>query len=142
MKTQQLDDRICWEVLQILNLLGNTYIERLPESIYEEIKRKSSKNKNLTNSNISREAIVIIATMHSNFWVDSEEERKELDDIFKINQEKYQNDISEKYNTNIFDNTKKKKNLEETREEQQLIIKPKEKWYYKLWIKIKKIIRR
>jgi hypothetical protein len=142
MKTQQLDDRICWEVLQILNLLGNTYIERLPESIYEEIKRKSSKNKNLTNSNISREAIVIIATMHSNFWVDSEEERKELDDIFKMNQEKYQNDISEKYNTNIFDNKKKKKNLEEQREEQQLIIKPKEKWYYKLWIKIKKIIRR
>ena len=106
------------EVYQILNLLGNEYINKLPKSLFNMLEEKRDINYNpkytddipLNKQNIKKETISIIALLHLNYWCENESEQIELKQLFKNNEDKYQEEVRNKYNVdNIF-----KKHNEET----------------------------
>lgn len=101
------------EVYSLLNLLGNNYIEKLPKSLFKMIEEEKSstynpqyrENLSLNEQNIKRESLSMIALFHLNYWCNSNEEREQLKQLFKNNEEKYQAEIREKYNPdNLFKN--------------------------------------
>ena len=101
------------EVYSILDMLGNSYINRLPSSLYKMIKEeKLDEYKPQYNStilleqqNVRKEALSIIALFHLNYWCTSNDEKTKLKTLLNKNEEKYQAEIREKYNPdNIFKN--------------------------------------
>ncbi len=106
------------EVYSILNLLGESYIKKLPVSLFNMIKEEKMQDYspeydskiNLEQQNIKRETLSMIALFHLNYWCDSDEEKNELKTLFKTNEEKHQAEIREKYNP---DNLFKKHSLQQ-----------------------------
>lgn len=103
------------EVYSILNLLGNNYITKLPKSLFKMIEEEKSSTYNpqysedqsLSEQNIKRESLSMIALFHLNYWCNSDEEKEQLKQLFKDNKEKHQAEIREKYNPdNLFKNNK------------------------------------
>ncbi len=103
------------EVYSILNLLGNSYITKLPKSLFKMIEEEKSSTYNpqysedqsLSEQNIKRESLSMIALFHLNYWCNSDEEKEQLKQLFKDNKEKHQAEIREKYNPdNLFKNNK------------------------------------
>lgn len=99
------------EVYSILNLLGESYIKKLPVSLFNMIKEEKRQDYNpkydskinLEQQNIKRETLSMIALFHLNYWCNSDEEKNELKTLFKTNEEKHQAEIREKYNPdNLF----------------------------------------
>lgn len=101
-KTQEIYS----EVYSILNLLGESYIKKLPVSLFNMIKEEKRQDYNpkydskinLEQQNIKRETLSMIALFHLNYWCNSDEEKNELKTLFKTNEEKHQAEIREKYN--------------------------------------------
>lgn len=99
----------------ILNLLGSSYITKLPKSLFKMIEEEKSSTYNpqysedqsLSEQNIKRESLSMIALFHLNYWCNSDEEKEQLKQLFKNNEEKHQAEIREKYNPdNLFKNNK------------------------------------
>ena len=141
------------EVYGILNMLGENYIKRLPNSLYEMIRDSKSltynpqysKEISLNEQNIKRESLSMIALFHLNYWCNSNEEKEQLKQLFKNNEEKHQAEIREKYNPdNLFKNRKQ----ENTTESQPFIndvaiVKYKEKnFLQKIFDKIKYLFKK
>ena len=81
------------EVFSFLNILDKKYLLNIPEKFIESINKNRDLNYNINYSlqlplykqNISKEAISIIAFLHSNYWCQNEEEKKNLSRIFVNN---------------------------------------------------------
>ena len=141
------------EVYSILNLLGNNYIAKLPKSLFKMIEEEKSstynpqysEDKSLNEQNIKRESLAMIALFHLNYWCDSNEEKEQLKQLFKNNEEKHQAEIRKRYNQdNLFKNRKQ----ENTTESQPFIndvaiVKYKEKnFLQKIFDKIKYLFKK
>ena len=106
------------EVYSILNLLGESYIKKLPVSLFNMIKEEKRQDYNpkydseinLEQQSIKRETLSMIALFHLNYWCNSDEEKNELKTLLKTNEEKHQAEIREKYNP---DNLFKKRSLQQ-----------------------------
>ena len=106
------------EVYSILNLLGESYIKKLPVSLFNMIKEEKRQDYNpkydaeinLEQQSIKRETLSMIALFHLNYWCNSDEEKNELRTLFKTNEKKHQAEIREKYNP---DNLFKKHSLQQ-----------------------------
>ena len=103
------------EVYQVLNLLGNEYIDKLPISLINMLRQKREVNYNpqytddipLNEQNIKKETMAIIVLLYLNYWCEDENEISEVKHILKNNEDKYQLEIRKKYNIdNIFKNNK------------------------------------
>lgn len=103
------------EVYQVLNLLGNEYINKLPNSLLNMLKEKRNINYipqykediPLNKQNIKKETLSIIALLHLNYWCENEKEKHQLKQIFKNNEDRYQSELICKYNPeNIFEKHK------------------------------------
>lgn len=103
------------EVYQILNLLGNDYIDKLPTSLINMLREKREVNYNpeytddipLNEQNIKKETMSIIALLYLNYWCEDENEKLEVKQILKSNEDNYQLELRERYNPdNIFKNYK------------------------------------
>ena len=113
------------EVSSILNLLGESYIKKLPVSLFNMIKEEKRQDYNpkydskinLEQQNMKRETLSMIALFHLNYWCNSDEEKNELKTLFKTNEEKHQAEIREKYNP---DNLFKKRS---TQQEEYVVTK-------------------
>lgn len=85
------------EVYSILNLLGNSYIAKLPKSLFKMIEEEKSSTYNpqyredqsLNEQNIKRESLSMIALFHLNYWCNSDEEKEQLKQLFENNEEKH-----------------------------------------------------
>ena len=135
------------EVYSILNLLGESYIKKLPVSLFNMIKEEKRQDYNpkydskinLEQQNIKRETLSMIALFHLNYWCNSDEEKNELKTLFKNNEEKYQAEIREKYNP---DNLFKKRSLqqeESTITNEVAMVEYKEPLFKRIINKIKRI---
>ena len=111
-------DEIYTEIYEILNLLGNTYINKLPTKLYSlicDIKNNEHKVKfdsldSISEENCSKEAISMITLFHLEYWCTTEEEKKELEEILNQNQIKNEELKRKLFNPdNIFNSTKSKK---------------------------------
>lgn len=103
------------EVYQILNLLGNDYIDKLPTSLINMLREKREINYNpeytddipLNEQNIKKETMSIITLLYLNYWCEDEDEKLEVKQILKSNEDNYQLERRERYNPdNIFKNYK------------------------------------
>ena len=99
------------EVYQVLNLLGNEYIDKLPKSLFNMLEEKRNINYEpkytddlpLNKQNIKKETLSIIALLHLNYWCENANEKNELNQMFKNNEDRYQDELRKKYNPdNIF----------------------------------------
>lgn len=99
------------EVYQVLNLLGNEYIDKLPKSLFNMLEEKRNINYEpkytedlpLNKQNIKKEALSIIALLHLNYWCENVKEKNELNQMFKDNEDGYQDELRKKYDPdNIF----------------------------------------
>ena len=141
------------EVYEIINLLEEEYSNRIPKKIldfFDEIRDKEYKhtidvNKPLSEQNIERDAIILLAILDLNYWCDSEEEKKELLDIFNRNTEiknQKNKELEEKYNLdNLF---KKRQSISEIGDDKELsLLEYKEQGLFKRIIeKIQKLFKR
>ena len=130
------------EVYQVLNLLGNEYIDKLPKSLLNMLKEKRDINYNpqyiedipLNKQNIKKETLAILALLHLNYWCENEKEKLELKQVLKNNEDMYQQDIRNKYNPeNMFIKNKREKIVEN----QVSMIEYKEPLFKKIISKIK-----
>lgn len=108
--------RVYSEVYQVLNVLGREYINRLPKSLYNMLEEKRditynpryNLEKSLSKQNINKESLNILALIHYNYWCNDENEKIELRNILKSNEEIHEKNLEKKYNTeNLFKNKKK-----------------------------------
>lgn len=121
------------EVYSFLNLLGNEYIYKLPNNVYEYIEKERIPNydvnlnleKNIV-SQISKNALAFIAYLNLKYWATSEEQQ-ELIAIYKENDIKNE---SSKLKFNPEEILKNSNNIKQT--EIKALIKEKQNWYTKL----------
>lgn len=124
------------EVYSALNMLGNDYIKKLPSSLFDMIKSERLDTYNptydgtiaLDQQNIKRESISMIALFHLNYWCENAEEKEKLCRLFQENENKYQEELREKYNP---DNLFKSKEVKEEKEESTELIEYKENSLFK-----------
>lgn len=101
------------EVYSILNMLGESYINKLPSKLFNLIETSRKINYNpkydstiaLEKQNIKSDTVAMIALFHLNYWCESDKEKQQLIKLFNDNEKKYQAELREKYNPdNIFKN--------------------------------------
>lgn len=130
------------EVYEILILLGDRFIDRLPNKLFDLIKKEKLDSYNpqydlnlpLEGQKIKEETIDMIALFYLNYWCESEEEKKELNEIFQQNEEKYQKELKEKYNP---DNLFKNKQIEKQENQEVSIIEYKKSIFRRIIDRIK-----
>lgn len=133
------------EVYQVLNLLGNEYANKLPKSLLNMLEEKRNINyvpkytdaQPLNKQNIQKETLSIIALLHLNYWCENEEEKKQLKQMFKSNEDRYQCELREKYNP---DNMFKNNIQESTIKNEVSLVEYKESIFRKLINKIKSFL--
>ena len=136
-------EEIYSELYSVLNLLGKSYIEKLPKQLYQLIENsrnpnylpKYSFNEPLVNQNINKKTISMLALIDLNYWRKDNTEKQELVDILNRNKKTIDEYQSIKYNN---DNLFKKDRVVEQKPIQDVkIVKYKENF----WTKIKKIFK-
>ena len=114
------DDEIAYaEVDEILQLLEQEYVDRIPNKIKDFLKEERSKEYNpiirtdipLDEQNLNRNTFILLAVLNLNYWCDSEEEKQEILREFAENENvkiQEQKELEEQYNPdNLFRNRKK-----------------------------------
>lgn len=114
------------EVDGVLNAMDEEYRNKVPQTLKNLIlKNKDNSMKiryditmPLTEQNISKEALSMIALIHLNYWCKNEEEKAELNRIFKENAIKNEEERKKLYSLdNIFKNKSvPTKEIDETQE--------------------------
>lgn len=103
------------EVDKFLGLLGIEMVNKIPIKLREFFKREMDKSYNpkidinvpIKEQHLKRKTIAIIAGLNLQYWCE-EERKKELSKIYSDNEEKYQEELYERYNPdNVFKNSLK-----------------------------------
>lgn len=132
------------EVYSILNMLGKSYIDKLPKELYKLVESNKLNSyapvieslEDLNNKNLHKESISMIILFYMNYWCESEEEKRNMRQILETNYITNENEKREKYNVdNIFKNKIKEQNSDEN----TYLIKYKKNFFIKILEKIKKI---
>lgn len=115
------------EVDEILNLLEDTYIDKIPEKVRRFFKEERDidytieidLDKPLTEQNFKRETLVLLAILNLNYWCESEEEKQEFLNELAEN-EKEKKELEERYNPdNLFKN-RTRNNVEDNPSDESL----------------------
>ena len=137
------------EVYCILKYFPKEFLNKIPAKLLKMIQSKFDEKyqvqvdvkKGLLNQNLSKKAKDILVVFKYNFW-SNEDEKENIKKKLYENENKFQKELSEKYNTdNIFKNkdlnTKIEANIENVS-----MIEYKETWINKLMNKIHNIINK
>ena len=113
------------EVDEILSLMENIYVEKIPKKMRELFKNerldgyepKINTKISLDKQNLQRKTLSILAMLNLNYWCEDENEKKELLALYAENDKKREEELREKYNPdNLF---KKKEQIIENKEIKQ-----------------------
>ena len=135
------------EVDEFLETLGSTYKNQIPISLRNYIKSEKDINYKkyidldtpISNQNLMKETLEIIAFLNLKYWCKSEEEKQRLKCIYKKNEEEYEKKLAEKFDTSkLFNN---KEEIVQNDEQTALAV-IKENWITKLKKLISKIFLR
>lgn len=103
------------EVDEFLNLLSKEKQNEIPKELRDLFKnekdkeyvKKINKNIEIDKQNLKEETLAIIALLNLKYWCKNEKEKSKLKEIYFKNEQKYQEILIKKYNTNkIFENNK------------------------------------
>ena len=132
------------EVNEILNLMDEQYIKKIPIKVINLIRNEMSKeyqpridvNIPLKNQNLKRETFLILAVLNLNYWCKDEDEKRTLlqyySEVDVNNKEKFAVN-------NVFNN--KKVTLNNTNNTCEELVKYEEKFFTRLINRIKKIFK-
>lgn len=102
------------EIYEILKLIEDEYVNRIPKKIMDFFEEERDKeyepiidiNIPLDEQNLKRETMVLLAILNYNYWCDSEEEKKKIQEELIRNSERKEQEekeFAERYNPdNIF----------------------------------------
>ncbi len=118
-----MQSKIYSEVYELLRIMGEDYINKIPQGLYSKISENRDKNyitkynKDLPiyEQELDKNTIAFLCMLHYNYWCESDNEKKQIEKILNYNQNlkiiKY-NQYRERF---------KKKNIKSRNEENQLI---------------------
>ncbi len=110
------------EILEILKYMDKGYVDKIPKKLIDFFKEnkamdydfKYDSTVEIGKQELHEGTIVLLAMLNLNYWCDSEEHKKELIKKYNENEQKYQEQLREKYNPdNILKKIKQKKGAEE-----------------------------
>lgn len=135
-----------FEVSVILKNIDKNLSNRIPERLKEYIEANKSQNhnfmydydKSLSEQRMLKTTEKYLTMLFLRYWCTNEEKTQVLD-AMKRNEEKYQKEIKEKYNPN---NLFKKSNVENIKKEVALVEVKEEKWYQKILTFFRKFFRK
>lgn len=137
------------EVNCLLEYLPQSYIDKLPKKLIELIQNQSNEqyninidtNKSLLEQNFSKKAKDLIAVIKYNYW-STNEEKQQLQQIFYDNKNKYQKELSEKYDLdNIFKKKESKMEMPQIENNVQMVVY-KENIFIRIFNKLKNLIKK
>ncbi len=88
------NEEVYSEVYEILNILGDEYINKIPPKLYKEFKEKRKKgykpqiitqDGKIDDSKISTDAIAIFTFLNIKYFLEDDEDKKRLISILKKN---------------------------------------------------------
>ena len=138
------------EVNCLLDYMPQSYIDKLPKRLIELIKKQSQKqynididtNKSLLDQNFSKKTKDLIAVIKYNYW-STDEEKRQLKNIFYQNENISQKELLEKYNPNdIFKKKKSKIDISETADTNLQLVEYKENIFIRFLNKIRSLFRK
>lgn len=132
------------EVNEILNLMDEQYIKKIPIKVINLIRNEMSKeyqpridvNIPLKNQNLKRETFLILAVLNLNYWCKDEDEKRRLLQYYS------EVDVSNKEKfavNNVFNN--KNVTLNNANNTCESLVKHEEKFFTRLMNRIKKIFK-
>lgn len=129
------------EVDEILALMENKYIEKIPRKMREmfkdertlEYKPEIKVDIPLDKQNLQRKTFAILAMLNLNYWCEDEEEKQKLLQVYTENDKIREEELRKKYNP---DNIFKNKQIQVQKEENTSLIEIREENF------IKRIIRK
>jgi len=138
------------EVDEIINLMDKQYQEKIPLKLRLFIAERKLKNyKVIINQNLSlkeqklsKKALAILAVLNYKYWCNSEEEKEKLIEKYERKENKYEEELKERYN---IDDLFKNRILEQDNEiiecKQLVQYKERETFFKNIINKIKKWFR-
>lgn len=135
------------EIDEFLELLDEKTRNEVPTKLREFFKKEKDNNYHkgidpnisIKEQNLKKETLALIALLNLQYWCKDEKEKERLKQVYASNENRYQEELREKYNpNNIFKNV----NTEKVKEEVALVEVKEDKWYKKLFNFFRKIIRK
>lgn len=110
------------EICEFLGLLGNKYIVKIPSKLLQLFEKNKSENYiphidpniPIKDQSLHEDTLTMIAILNLKYWCEDENEIKRLKEIYKNNEDLYQEELKEKYsNDNLFKNRSIEKVVQE-----------------------------
>ena len=137
------------ETLDILNHMDKSYTDKIPKKFKDFLEENKSDSytphldhsKKIKEMNLKEKTKDILATIYMNYWCNAEQKENYIKTL-KQNEEKYQEELKEKYNPdNIFKNkTQKTIQQEQPVQENVDLVEVKESFFTKFIKKLKGIL--
>ncbi len=137
------------ETLDILKHMDKSYTDKIPKKFKDFLEKNKSDSyiphldhsKKIKEMNLKEKTKDILATIYMNYWCDAEQKENYIKTL-KQNEEKYQEELKEKYNPdNIFKNkTQKTIQQEQPVQEDVDLVEVKESFFTKFIKKLKGIL--
>lgn len=138
------------EICTVLQYMPDEYVKKIPEKVIklfqteklEDYEVNINKSNPLDKNYLSQKTMVLIAMLNYKYWCPNKKVKDELYKQYLSNNEKYENEIRKKYNTdNLFKN-KKTEEIEIKEEIQELVVYKEKTFIQKIFDKIKSISKR
>ena len=134
------------EICEFLDLLSDNYKNKIPNEmlrLFEENKSKDyiqhiNPNIPIEEQKLKDETLTLISILYLKYWCKDEKEKENLKQVYINNEIKYQNELKEKYDMDIFQNKKVNKNSDNL----ELIEYKKISIFRKFIILIKRFLRK
>lgn len=103
------------EILEVLKFIPKEYFSKIPKQILEVFEREKlenytvniNKQKPIDKNSLQKETLAIIAMLNLQYWCPDEELKKKLYEQYSKNEQKYQQELSKKYDiNNVFEKRK------------------------------------
>lgn len=136
------------EVLEVIKYIPKEDYNKIPPKMIQLFKSNCDENSEFTynvalpfeKQNLSKDAKLILAIIFRNCWITLEQKR-ELSVKEKEHLEKIENEKREKYNPDEIFKKRETQIKKELEENHFLEVVKEEKWYKKLWSRIKNIFK-
>lgn len=139
------------EICEILKYLPQEYVKKVPSKLIELFKSQKQENyivnidksNPLDKNNVSKKTMVIIAMLNYQYWCPNKKQKDNLFKTYSSNNKKYEEEIDEKYSIDkIFESRKNMYSAETVEKSVSLVEYKEQRWYEKLFARIRKIFKK
>lgn len=100
------EKKVFKEVNEIIDIMGEKYKNKVPKKLLEILKNgedinyitKIEKDVPFEKQIISRTALILLSYINRNYWIELEEEKQKIKKAYRLEEEKHQKLLREKYN--------------------------------------------